>query len=566
MSQPAQDSASAATNGSASAAAKHSATQIGFQFVNQYYTYLNSSTEKLHRFYTKRSTFCHATEGDIDPPEYYGQQDIHNKIMSLGFRDPKAFVHHISAQSSEAGGILIQVIGEMQNGDDAPWKKFTQTFFLAEQPNGYFVLNDIFMYLKEENEFDEDEPVQDEEHGDIVDAEESKPVEEVAAKEEAPIAEEKEVEAAPAPVEEKKEEVAPAQPEEVKQDEPAPTPAPAAEKEEPVEAAPAVVEEEKAETAPEPPVSEPAETPKAEQPVEKVEQKKEPEQPKPQQQQQPAKPAAAPAPPKPTGPPPPKTWASLAAQGSKGAWGNSLASKEAASTSAAAQQPAQTPAAAQPAKQQQARPAPKEQQQQSGASTPAAAGQQALGGHPAGKYPQLDAARAVTTNICFVKLNNWQSQETTPPVSEAVLGNTLGKYGEITKIDFVKTKACAFVEYKSVESARRAIIASLRTVDGGEGGIKIPAEGGGYQKIIVESRKEKEDRGKGALPVGAGSAQGQGAQAGQGPRRQGQQGQGQGQGGPRGGQGAGGPRGGGRGGRGGQQGQGQNRQQPQQQQ
>ena len=30
------------------------------------------------------------------------------------------------------------------------WRKFVQTFFLAEQPNGYFVLNDIFRFLKEE--------------------------------------------------------------------------------------------------------------------------------------------------------------------------------------------------------------------------------------------------------------------------------------------------------------------------------------------------------------------------------------------------------------------------------
>ena len=52
---------------------------------------------------------------------------------------------------------MIQVIGEMQNGDDAPWKKFTQSFFLAEQPNGYFVLNDMFMYLKEEGDFEEED-------------------------------------------------------------------------------------------------------------------------------------------------------------------------------------------------------------------------------------------------------------------------------------------------------------------------------------------------------------------------------------------------------------------------
>ena len=44
----------------------------------------------------------------------------------------------------------------MSNRGEA-WKKFVQTFFLAEQPNGYFVLNDIFRFLKEETAESEDE-------------------------------------------------------------------------------------------------------------------------------------------------------------------------------------------------------------------------------------------------------------------------------------------------------------------------------------------------------------------------------------------------------------------------
>lgn len=34
----------------------------------------------------------------------------------------------------------------------APHRKFVQTFVLAEQPNGYFVLNDIFRYIEDEEE------------------------------------------------------------------------------------------------------------------------------------------------------------------------------------------------------------------------------------------------------------------------------------------------------------------------------------------------------------------------------------------------------------------------------
>lgn len=44
-----------------------------------------------------------------------------------------------------------------------PHHKFVQTFVLAEQPNGYFVLNDIFRYLKDdEDEIVDDEPSQPE--------------------------------------------------------------------------------------------------------------------------------------------------------------------------------------------------------------------------------------------------------------------------------------------------------------------------------------------------------------------------------------------------------------------
>lgn len=82
-------------------------------------------------------------------PPLISCQEIHNKITSIGFQDCKVFIHSVDAQASASGGIIIQVIGEMSNHGD-PWRKFVQTFFLAEQPNGYFVLNDIFRFLKEE--------------------------------------------------------------------------------------------------------------------------------------------------------------------------------------------------------------------------------------------------------------------------------------------------------------------------------------------------------------------------------------------------------------------------------
>jgi len=65
----------------------------------------------------------------------------------------------VDSLASLNGGIVIQVLGELSN-HNAPSQKFAQTFFLAEQPAGYFVLNDIFRYIKEDidSDFDEADP------------------------------------------------------------------------------------------------------------------------------------------------------------------------------------------------------------------------------------------------------------------------------------------------------------------------------------------------------------------------------------------------------------------------
>lgn len=59
-------------------------------------------------------------------------------------------VLNVDSQAS-FDNILVTVIGEISNKSE-PSRKFLQTFVLAQQPNGYYVLNDIFRYLVEEEE------------------------------------------------------------------------------------------------------------------------------------------------------------------------------------------------------------------------------------------------------------------------------------------------------------------------------------------------------------------------------------------------------------------------------
>ena len=128
---------------------------MAWQFVVQYYTYVNSKPEQLHRFYNNNSHYLHGVEGE-ETSVLQGQAAIHKKFVDIGFKGCKVFIHSVDAHPSANNGILVHVIGEMSNNNE-PWKKFVQAFFLAEQQNGYFVLNDNFRYLKEETFADDDE-------------------------------------------------------------------------------------------------------------------------------------------------------------------------------------------------------------------------------------------------------------------------------------------------------------------------------------------------------------------------------------------------------------------------
>lgn len=134
--------------------------EVGWYFVEQYYTTLSRNPEKLYLFYNKRSQFVSGQETD-KVQVCQGQRAINERIKELDFHDCKVRVTNVDSQASDSN-IVIQVIGEISNKGQ-PHKKFTQTFVLATQTNGYFVLNDIFRYLiDEEDEIEADRPAAEE--------------------------------------------------------------------------------------------------------------------------------------------------------------------------------------------------------------------------------------------------------------------------------------------------------------------------------------------------------------------------------------------------------------------
>ncbi|KAI8848727.1 hypothetical protein BC829DRAFT_208387 [Chytridium lagenaria] len=131
--------------------------EVGWLFVQQYYTFLNKEPHKLHCFYNTKSKFIHGTEGE-SPETQEGQKAIHQRIIDLDFQDCKVLVSNVDSQPSHDGCIVIMVLGEMSNKGGAS-HKFAQTFVLAQQPSGYFVFNDMFRFLKEDIDNEYEDPV-----------------------------------------------------------------------------------------------------------------------------------------------------------------------------------------------------------------------------------------------------------------------------------------------------------------------------------------------------------------------------------------------------------------------
>ena len=60
----------------------------------------------------------------------HGQQEIHQKIKQLNFRDCKAKIRQVDAHATLASGVVVQVLGELSN-NNKPMRRFMQTFVLV---------------------------------------------------------------------------------------------------------------------------------------------------------------------------------------------------------------------------------------------------------------------------------------------------------------------------------------------------------------------------------------------------------------------------------------------------
>lgn len=122
---------------------------VGHAFVNQYYNVLHQWPQVVYRFYTDASRLTRAEAGpDGVVLSARSQVEIHNTVMTMGYEECKAEIITVDSSESFGGSVLVLVTGVMHRNNGR--RNFVQTFFLAPQERGYFVLNDIFRYLDED--------------------------------------------------------------------------------------------------------------------------------------------------------------------------------------------------------------------------------------------------------------------------------------------------------------------------------------------------------------------------------------------------------------------------------
>ena len=129
------------------------AEAIGSEFVAQYYAAMHARLDQLHRFYAEDSSLFVA--GAPSSVAATGLRAIDDALRRLAARRARVTVTSVDALHSAHGAVVVVVTGRaegiVENDEIDPGvaRRFTQTFVLAPQRNGFYVKNDLVRFLAE---------------------------------------------------------------------------------------------------------------------------------------------------------------------------------------------------------------------------------------------------------------------------------------------------------------------------------------------------------------------------------------------------------------------------------
>ncbi|XP_026664702.2 nuclear transport factor 2-like [Phoenix dactylifera] len=121
--------------------------EVGSAFIKQYYPILHRGPESAYKFYQDSSIISRPDSNGV-MASATTTQAINDMILSMDYKRYEVKIWTADSQPSYDEGVIVLVTGCLIGTDKIP-RKFTQTFFLAPQMGGFFVLNDVFRFLDE---------------------------------------------------------------------------------------------------------------------------------------------------------------------------------------------------------------------------------------------------------------------------------------------------------------------------------------------------------------------------------------------------------------------------------
>nr|KJB72457.1 hypothetical protein B456_011G179700 [Gossypium raimondii] len=122
------------------------AAQVGIYFVERYYQVIIQQPHLVHQFHSDASTMVRVDGSHRETAAAMLQ--IHALVMLLNFTGIE--IKTACSLESWNAGVLVMVSGSVLVKDFCSRREFVQTFFLAPQEKGFFVLNDIFHFIEEQ--------------------------------------------------------------------------------------------------------------------------------------------------------------------------------------------------------------------------------------------------------------------------------------------------------------------------------------------------------------------------------------------------------------------------------
>ncbi|KAJ8725485.1 hypothetical protein PYW08_003668 [Mythimna loreyi] len=113
---------------------------IGKGFVHQYYTLFDDPAQRpnLVNMYNVETSFM-----TFEGVQLQGAVKIMEKLNSLAFQKIGRIITAVDSQPMFDGGVLINVLGQLQCDDDPP-HPYMQTFVLKPLGDSFFVQHDLF--------------------------------------------------------------------------------------------------------------------------------------------------------------------------------------------------------------------------------------------------------------------------------------------------------------------------------------------------------------------------------------------------------------------------------------